>query len=928
MKINSQDSKLQVFVSSRCSNLDSNMEEINQYNIIRRSVKRILEDTGLFNVYIFEEAMASASSSQDSYLNKIDKSDIILFLIDSRNGMQTDAITKEHNRAKDMRKPRLYIIYENGEMTSIQKELQGPDGVRYKATNSLADIVDLAVESVICEVLENYSNFHMKRSIDLEEIKVDSIDSLSDSFIKDDFLIAEFSYEKTKSLFEKIADSRIDDVNISSYEYSNEYDKIYSDFLLYRINKKKVLDLNWTKLARKDLFEESFYPYLEKRGKAFCAYHEGEYEEAYEILFELYEELENSQIPKWYIQDILIDLRHLESKKNMLLNIVYSKDGIQKKISHGKTPLYYPLLDRFRENSFHKIIQERNKDNLRSEFSGVYGNYLDYIVGQYIYKQYITSISHCSIVHVEMVFDDLAEIFLNYFINTKYFRYGEQALDFLIISNKQDIFSKVITKYGELTKSCSYDKIYNFFNLVKEKQSDWKVQNNAFLLKNIGKFLDEDRFIEIFNELVDELNKELTKEEIIIFKVEAILAAINSNIDRILDGAETIKAFDYILNGKAPRFYESVIEIFNKMVRNNNKNIDLEFLDMLLGKISTLIEKELIDLNKITNNFLLDCSIEVEGSKDKIAAFLRVNSTHFYENKFQRTHDQLLKKNIDTWITKSINKIEKSLDINKNISGVFSYGASLFNDLIVTLYETKEVISVEEVNKILVCIQNILKSDFVPIDLKSEALDFLLCFLVIEKDSKRITNIIERGKKILEIDNIKKVKDQSFENDPLGQSYYSYLVNIEMMNNFLYEKDDYELLLNLNSRSSAEKIRSVRFIKHILHCYKDRKVKINKKLLLVFKMIIFNFIEEDSNKLRRQSIEPMFLLSSFEHENESLYFNKILSLAEDSDIRVRTAITSILVHNEEYSREFGGILNSLSQDNYYYIRNLVNNSDF
>ncbi|EME8264541.1 DUF4062 domain-containing protein, partial [Enterococcus faecium] len=253
-----------------------------------------------------------------------------------------------------------------------------------------------------------------------------------------------------------------------------------------RINKKKVLDLNWSKLARKDLFEESFYPYLEKRAKAFCAYHEGEYEEAYEILLKLYEELESSQIPKWYTQDILIDLRHLESKKNRLLNIVYSEEGIQKKISNIKTPLYYPLVDRFRENSFHKIIKERNKDNLRSEFSVVYGNSLGYIIGQYIYKQYITSISHCSIVHVEMVFDDLAEIFLNYFISTEYFRYGEQALDFLIISNKQDIFSKVITKYGELTKSCSYDKIYNFFYLAKEKQSDWKVQNDAFLLKNVG----------------------------------------------------------------------------------------------------------------------------------------------------------------------------------------------------------------------------------------------------------------------------------------------------------------------------------------------------------------------------------------------------------------------------------------------------------
>lgn len=637
----------------------------------------------------------------------------------------------------------------------------------------------------------------------------------------------------------------------------------------------------------------------------------------------LYEELESSQIPKWYTQDILIDLRHLESKKNRLLNIVYSEEGIQKKISNIKTPLYYPLVDRFRENSFHKIIQERNKDNLRSEFSVVYGNFLGYIIGQYIYKQYITSISHCSIVHVEMVFDDLAEIFLNYFISTEYFRYGEQALDFLIISNKQDIFSKVITKYGELTKSCSYDKIYNFFDLAKEKQSDWKIQNDAFLLKNIGKFMDEERFTEIFNELVDTLNKELTKEEIIIFKVDAILAAINSNMGRISDGEEILKAFDYILNGKAPRFYGTVIEILNKMVRDNNKSINLEFLDIFLGKISILIEKKLIHLDEKTNNFLLDCSIQVEGSKEKIAEFLRVNSIHFYENKFQRTHDQLLKENIDTWITESINKIEKRLDTNQKTPGVFSYGTSVFNDLIITLNEIKEVITEEEIDKILVCIEKILNSDSVQIGLKSEALDFLLCLLVIEKDITKFKNLIERGKKILEIDNIKKVKDKSFESTPLEESYYSYLLNVEMMKNFLYEKDDYELLLNLNSRSSAEKIRSVRFIKHILRCYKDKKIITNQKLLLIFKLIVFNFIEEDSNELRMQSIEPLFMLSSFEDENDNLYFNKFLSLAEDSDIRVRTTIASILTHNKEYSEKFEGILNSLSQDNYYYIRKLV-----
>ena len=214
------------------------------------------------------------------------------------------------------------------------------------------------------------------------------------------------------------------------------------------------------------------------------------------------------------------------------------------------------------------------------------------------------------------------------------------------------------------------------------------------------------------------------------------------------------------------------------MVRDNNKNINLEFLDIFLGKISILIEKKLIHLDEKTNSFLLDCSIQIEGSKEKIAEFLRVNSIHFYENKFQRTHDQLLKENIDTWITESVNKIEKSIDTNQKIPRVFSYGTSVFNDLIVTLNETKEVITEEEVDKILVCIEKILNSDFVQIGLKNEALDFLLCLLVIEKDNTKLNNLIERGKKILEIDNIEKVKDKSFESTPLEESYYSYLLNI------------------------------------------------------------------------------------------------------------------------------------------------------
>ena len=53
----------------------------------------------------------------------------------------------------------------------------------------------------------------MKQSIDLERKKVDSVDSLTESFLKDDFLIDKFEYENTKSLLNKSLTLEITDTN-------------------------------------------------------------------------------------------------------------------------------------------------------------------------------------------------------------------------------------------------------------------------------------------------------------------------------------------------------------------------------------------------------------------------------------------------------------------------------------------------------------------------------------------------------------------------------------------------------------------------------------------------------------------------------------------------------------------------------------------
>ncbi|MEG0284684.1 MAG: DUF4062 domain-containing protein [Vagococcus sp.] len=923
MKINSKDSQLQIFVSSRCSNLDSNLDEINQYNIIRRAIKSILENTGLFNVYIFEEAMASSSTSSDSYLNKIDRSDIILFLIDSRDGMVTDAVMKEHNRAKETKKPRLYIIYENGKVTSIQKELQGPDGVRYKSTDKLSEIVDLAVESVICEVLENYAMTNNR--VVMEKMAASTEENLNklEKLVNDNLFLDKNSYGKVERIFSELSKNRKSSITDEDNTQWNQYDLLYTDYFLYKNNKKRVLDLNWKQLVRGDLFEEQFRPYLEKRSKAFCAYHEGEYESAYEILLNLHEDLKETSIPSWYKKDILIDLRHLESKNNMPLNIFYQLEGVQKMITDNKYPLYYPMVDRYRENSFQTILKEKNKDKLKSEFSVTYGNSLEYVLTNFISKQFITAMSYCSIVHVEMVFNDLSEIFLHYYFQTGYYYYGELALDFSIISGKLDVFSKIITEQSNLLKSCSFEKIYSYFDLLQENHKDWRELLRARLFSDLGKFMDDQRFEELFEENIDLLIRELSTEKTQTFKVESILKGIKNNVSRYKNGEKITIAFDCALEKKSTRFYESFIEIYQKILFVNSNYFDLDFIHSFLEKIKQSFENGYGSNKEFINNFLLDFSLKVEGSAEIIEKFLIEYSKEFYEINFLRSHDLVQKKNNLIWITESIKKINRSIDNQQSSPGVFGYGGNLFEDLITTVIDVNESLGIKDLEMVINCIEELLKASSIQINSKDEALDSLFFLLMNEKNEEKYNYILQRTKVLINSENLKQVKNRTFDAPTLETSYYSYLVNLEMLYCFLNNTEECSFLLTLNSKTYLEKIHATRFMKIILHCYTMNKVEVNNNLLLLIKFIAFNFIEEESDRLRGNSAEILFLLHSIDFKNEAMYYQRILTLSQDNNQNVRATIASIIMNNSDYRKKFEGIKNSLSQDNYYFVRSLV-----
>lgn len=70
--------KLRVFISSKCGG---------KYTIARKSLRKLLEVTGLIEVYTFEEEPASSEDTKSAYLEYVDGSNLCIFLIDNDDGV-------------------------------------------------------------------------------------------------------------------------------------------------------------------------------------------------------------------------------------------------------------------------------------------------------------------------------------------------------------------------------------------------------------------------------------------------------------------------------------------------------------------------------------------------------------------------------------------------------------------------------------------------------------------------------------------------------------------------------------------------------------------------------------------------------------------------------------------------------------------------
>lgn len=118
--------KINVFISSGCG------EGKDRYNLIRNDIKNRLESLGYVKTYIYEaDTCASTKQVRSAYLDELDDSDLVIFLIDNADGV-FEGVRNEYQRAKVTGKHCFYIFCDENSkvVTDIEKEIKTPESGR------------------------------------------------------------------------------------------------------------------------------------------------------------------------------------------------------------------------------------------------------------------------------------------------------------------------------------------------------------------------------------------------------------------------------------------------------------------------------------------------------------------------------------------------------------------------------------------------------------------------------------------------------------------------------------------------------------------------------------------------------------------------------------------------------------------------------
>lgn len=389
--------KVKVFISSHCGD---------RFTIVRKVLRTLLLETNLTDPYVFECESGSTKAVQDNYLDKLEDSDLCVSLIDNSERIP-DGVLKERKRALARDKRSIYLFCDEKEKkpTPLQVELTTDKRETYEVVHEFSDLVERAYQAVMQDVVSIYHDYCVGRLVrpPVQYERKDSLIQAVDSVVPDKRFLDGFGRTKNE-LIRAVFPSE------KEVSASSALDEYCSLLLMAVIGKSDIpaLDFDGLVNAVGSIHGGPVRDFVRTRMKALSAFFRNDLERCLSMLSAKYDKAAtDSAIPKWLINDLLVDMRYVQHLVNEANSRLTLENKVQVLLDESTERVYYPLVDRFTSILYGNLLKKHHLDMVSSPYSTHFSSCSEEF--ESIADGFVVAVLHGSLTHILLTRERLAE---------------------------------------------------------------------------------------------------------------------------------------------------------------------------------------------------------------------------------------------------------------------------------------------------------------------------------------------------------------------------------------------------------------------------------------------------------------------------------------------------------------------------------------
>lgn len=569
--------KLKVFISSKTGDA----QNCTKYNLARKAIKEILEATGLFQIYLFEEAGTSSISAENHYIRNLRYADVCIFLIDNEDGVP-EGVQNEVDKVLRNKIPSLYYFCDQNskEKTSLQKSLLHPDAPKSKIIHSFEDFIERGAVDLINDILFTYKAYSSGDTVHpSNELLVDETDD-ENKIVKEEkvsipniFLIGNknISKEKCREYFiNMFFESEKKQEEASSHTDIDYYCSKFLQIMFEGVSYYTFEVSEYLKVL-KTILPDNYFKIVKLRWKSIGEYYSNNLSESIETLRSAYKESVLDKLEEWFIQDILIDLRNQ-------INLYYeSRNGYtdqnygQLELNKMGSIVFYPIIDRHEKNLLEQLEKDRQNLDIKGYSSKIFlgdrSLYTNSIADIFVEAMIFGSMTH--LIHL---YSNIQNLSYEWFVRNDEWSMFKLNFKNAIISLDKNKVHRTAIKFANHVEKLTQEEAKEIYDYTENQIiSHKKLTAQLLAISEIGYYLNDSDFSIIWDGIKKQLDSWKNSETGIMNQESYIFNAFKRIAERV-DQNYLIEFCLSILKSESVRYHNSAIKFLVNSVNYSDAN--------------------------------------------------------------------------------------------------------------------------------------------------------------------------------------------------------------------------------------------------------------------------------------------------------------------------------------------------------------------